>query len=66
MKVEVIDGGKAGDHATPKVAKSRDAALKRKALEIVVQLPADHAEALRVLHHAKTLVGVFLADASDV
>lgn len=44
----------------------RDAALRRRALQIVAELPEDEGEALAVLEHAKTLVRSFLARSRPV
>lgn len=43
-------------------APDREAALRRLALQIAVQLPADSQDALDCLDLAKTLVRSFLAD----
>lgn len=40
----------------------KDARLRRDALQIVLQLPADNAEALVVLKYAEQLVRGFLGD----
>ena len=44
----------------------REAALRRLALQIAVQLPESPDEAVRVLDYAKTIVGLFLGDSKPV
>lgn len=44
----------------------REAHLRRLALQIAVQLPADTQDALDCLDHTKTLVRSFLADSRPV
>lgn len=56
--ITVIDGGKG---KTP-IDVDRDAALRRLALQMAVQLPDDPKEAERVLAYLRALLGTFLAD----
>lgn len=55
-KLTVLDGGRS--HAA--CDEGREAALKRLALQIVLQLPEQRGEALAVLDHAKTVVESFM------
>lgn len=43
------------------IPSERDAWLRRRALQIVAELPEDEGEAIAVLEHAETLVRSFLA-----
>lgn len=60
MEVRVIEGGRKAPEK-PKPEGRREAALKRIAMQIALQLPSDSGEADRVLDHAKTIVRTFLA-----
>jgi len=44
----------------------REAALRRLALQIAIQLPESPDEAVRVLDYAKTIVGLFLGGPKPV
>jgi hypothetical protein len=50
------------DHKRSKRPFSDEVELRRLAVQIVVMLPPDGAEALEVLDHAKTLVSTFLME----